>query len=77
MAERKAKNLEDAFIGYLEEAAEKAGTKSTAGAAAAEPPAPAEGAATGEPMSRDDSVWAGSGPLPAAKRSSFAMTRYV
>ena len=32
--ERKAKNLEDAFIGYLEEAAEKSGTKSTADAAA-------------------------------------------
>ncbi len=47
VAERKAKNLEDAFIGYLEEAAEKAGTKSTAGAAAPEPPAPAEGAAAG------------------------------
>ena len=28
--ERKAKNLEDAFIGYLEEAAEKSGTKSAA-----------------------------------------------
>jgi ribosome-dependent ATPase len=35
VAERKAKNLEDAFIGYLEEAAEKAGTKSTAAAVAA------------------------------------------
>jgi ribosome-dependent ATPase len=33
--ERKAKNLEDAFIGYLEEAAEKSGSKSTAEAAAA------------------------------------------
>jgi ribosome-dependent ATPase len=33
--ERKAKNLEDAFIGYLEEAAEKSGTKSSADAAAA------------------------------------------
>ena len=30
VAERNAKNLEDAFIGYLEEAAEKAGTKATA-----------------------------------------------
>lgn len=30
VAERKAKNLEDAFIGYLEEAAEKSGTKATA-----------------------------------------------
>src|SRR3954464_15377930 len=45
VAERKAKNLEDAFIGYLEEAAEKAGTKSTAGAASAEPPAAAAGSA--------------------------------
>src|SRR4051812_7936248 len=45
VAERKAKNLEDAFIGYLEEAAEKAGTKSTAAVATAEPPAAASGSA--------------------------------
>ena len=43
--ERKAKSLEDAFIGYLEEAAEKSGTKSTA--AATETAAAAAAAAEG------------------------------
>ncbi len=43
--ERKAKNLEDAFIGYLEEAAEKSGAKSTA--AATETAAAAAAAAEG------------------------------
>jgi ribosome-dependent ATPase len=43
--ERKARNLEDAFIGYLEEAAEKSGAKSTA--AATETAAAAAAAAEG------------------------------
>jgi len=45
VAERKAKNLEDAFIGYLEEVAEKSGAKSTA--AATETAAAAAAAAEG------------------------------
>ncbi len=40
VAERKAKNLEDAFIGYLEEAAEKSVTGSATPEPAAEPTAP-------------------------------------
>ena len=40
VAERKAKNLEDAFIGYLEEAAEKSVTVSATPEPAAEPTAP-------------------------------------
>src|SRR6516162_9874770 len=42
--ERKAKNLEEAFIGYLEEAAAKAGTKQAAEATLAQPAAAAEAA---------------------------------
>jgi ribosome-dependent ATPase len=58
VAERKAKNLEDAFIGYLEEAAEKAGTRSAAPAESSEISAPQSHAAEASRGFSPGRVWA-------------------
>jgi ribosome-dependent ATPase len=60
VAERKARNLEDAFIGYLEEAAQKPATTSAAPVAAEAPPATAPAAHTTEAPARFSvgRVWA-------------------
>ena len=85
VAERKAKNLEEAFIGYLEDAAGSDARDKLAGAepaAEAAAVASAEAATAAQPPKRltlarraAGSASAASGPSPGAKRSSCGTTR--
>jgi ribosome-dependent ATPase len=71
VAERGAPNLEAAFIGYLEEAAEELGGAADASASPGSEP-PWTWATRRRPRA---SASAGSGPSPAARRSSCSTTR--
>ena len=70
VAERKAKDLEEAFIGYLEEAADKSATHSESADSAGFQRSAAPGSAGTERASAS----VASGLSPAAKRSSWGTT---